>query len=116
MANQAGVEAESNSSPIYRLASRPGAYLWSVVNRSRYILPAAVIGVFLIAWQELPAFFNIPTYELPTLGATLTGLQNDWSQIGTALLITLQDALAGFILGNLLAILGATAFSYSRTL
>jgi NitT/TauT family transport system permease protein len=43
----------------------------------------------------------------------LQGLRDDWPDIGIALLVTFQDALAGFILGNLLAILGATVFAYS---
>jgi NitT/TauT family transport system permease protein len=55
-------------------------------------------------------------YELPTLTATLQGLQNDWPDIGTALLVTVQDALAGFIIGNGLAILGATIFAYSNNM
>lgn len=79
----------------------------------RYGLPALVILVFFILWQILPVALGIPTYELPNLSKTMTGLQQDWSDIGTALLVTLQDALLGFVLGNGLAILGATVFAYS---
>jgi NitT/TauT family transport system permease protein len=76
-------------------------------------LPLVVIFFFLLLWQFVPPWAGLHSYELPTLTDTLTGLNNDWSEIGTALLVTLQDALAGFVIGNLLAILGATAFSYS---
>lgn len=80
----------------------------------RFGLPLVVLLIFLAIWQYVPPWRGIPTYELPNFGATIQGLRDDWGDIGTALLITLQDALAGFILGNLLAILGATLFSYSR--
>jgi len=79
-------------------------------------LPLVVFAVFLACWQFLPVLFGIPTYELPNLTSTLSGLQQDWSDIGSALLVSLQDALAGFILGNLFAILGATVFAYSPTM
>jgi len=80
---------------------------------SRYGLPALVIVVFFALWQLLPPALGIPTYELPNFSATLTGLQQDWADIGISLLVTLQDATLGFVLGNILAILGATVFSYS---
>jgi NitT/TauT family transport system permease protein len=76
-------------------------------------LPLLVVAGFLAAWQWLPPALGIPTYELPNLSTTFQGLQNDWGDIGIALLVTLQDALAGFIIGNLLAIIGATVFAYS---
>jgi NitT/TauT family transport system permease protein len=116
MADRAHLEGGRGSARPYPVAASRGASVWSVVSRSRFVLPAIVIAGFLAAWQYLPETFGIPTYELPNLSATLTGLHDDWSQIGTSLLITLQDAMAGFILGNLLAILGAVSFSYSRTL
>jgi NitT/TauT family transport system permease protein len=90
------------------------AAVWETA--SRLILPAAVVGVFLAIWQWVPLALNIPTYELPNLGATVQGLRDDWPSIGNALLVTVQDALTGFILGNALAILGATVFSYSKSM
>jgi len=92
-----------------------GAAPW-LVNLERLILPAIVIAAVLAAWQFLPGWLGIPPYELPNLSGTLTGLQQDWSTIGTGLLLTIQDALAGFLLGNFLAILGATTFAYSRNM
>lgn len=79
-----------------------------------YLLPLLVLGGFLVLWQFLPRWLGFHTYEVPNLGDTITGLQTDWSEIGTALLVTLQDAVLGFIIGNGLAIIGATIFSYSR--
>jgi NitT/TauT family transport system permease protein len=79
-------------------------------------LPLAVFTFFLFLWQVLPGAFGLHSYEVPTLAQTVQGLRDDWSQIGTALLVTFQDAVLGFIIGNALAILGATVFSYSRHL
>jgi NitT/TauT family transport system permease protein len=83
---------------------------------STFGLPLVVIAVVLVLWQILPPWAGLHSYELPTATDTWTGLQNDWPDIGTSLLVTLQDAMAGFILGNLLAILGATVFSYSAAM
>ncbi len=76
---------------------------------SIHVLPALVIAVFLLMWEVLPGLLGVPTYDLPNLGSTLSGLQQNWPDNGTALMVTLQDALAGFLLG-------ATAFAYSPTL
>ena len=81
----------------------------------RYTLSVLVILAFLVLWQVLPGALGLHKYELPNLSETFQGLRDDWSVIGTSMLITLQDAVAGFILGNGLAILGATVFVYSQS-
>lgn len=87
-----------------------------VANLEQLVLPAAVILVFLALWQFLPGLLKIPTYDLPNLSQTITGLRQDWADIGISLLVTLQDAFLGFLIGNLLAILGATMFAYSQNM
>lgn len=82
----------------------------------RYGLPTAVIAVFLFLWQVVPPAVGLRSVEVPNLSATLTDLHDYWSEIGSALLITIQDALLGFLIGNSLAILGATAFVWFRSL
>lgn len=97
-------------------AKRPtGTAPW-LANLERLILPAIVIAAVLAIWQFVPRWVGIPSYELPNLSDTLTGLQQDWTTIGTGILLTIQDALAGFLLGNFLAILGATTFAYSKNM
>src|SRR5437588_8349614 len=54
-----------------------------------YALPLVVFAAFLLLWQYLPGWLGFHTYEVPNLSATITGLQQDWSLIGTALLVTL---------------------------
>ncbi len=79
----------------------------------QYVLPTLVVLAFLGIWQFVPPWLGIPPYELPNLSQTISGLQADWPDIGTGLLITFQDALVGFLIGNALAVLGATSFAYS---
>ena len=82
----------------------------------RYLLPALVILVFLAAWQFVPKMLGFSSLELPTLTDTMADLRDYWSDIGSSLLVTVQDAIAGFLIGNLLAILGASAFVWFRNL
>jgi len=81
-----------------------------------FVLPLAVLIVFLLAWQYLPKAVGLHKYEFPNLSDTIQGLRDDWNIIGTSMMITLQDALVGFLLGNGLAVLGATIFIYSRNM
>lgn len=90
--------------------------LAGAMNLGQLVLPTVVIILFLAIWQFLPGILKIPTYDLPNLSQTITGLQQDWADIGISLLVTLQDAFLGFLIGNLLAILGATAFAYSQNM
>src|SRR5579884_3437955 len=83
---------------------------------SRYALPVFVIAVFFLIWQFVPKMLGFTDIELPNLTDTLADLQSYWSDIGSALLVTIQDALVGFIIGNGLAILGATSFVWFRSL
>jgi NitT/TauT family transport system permease protein len=100
-----------------RTASLSGSRAMSIATLvSQALLPIIVVIIFLILWQILPPMAGLQSYEFPTATDTLTGLQNDWPDIGSALLMTFQDAMAGFIVGNLLAIIGATIFAYSRTM
>ena len=108
----ATVAAEAaNPSPVAR--RRAGAAADAVL---RYALPVIVVLAFLAAWQFLPRLLGFRSIEVPNFTDTMGDLRDYWSEIGSALLITLQDAVAGFLIGNLLAILGATAFVWFRTL
>jgi NitT/TauT family transport system permease protein len=87
----------------------------SASNPWRNRLPPILAGVGLIAlWQGIISGFGIPTYIAP---APLEVLQTFWQQaaiLGRNLLPTLMESLAGFVFGNLVAILIAIAFVHSR--
>ncbi len=117
MADTVDARREADAAPLLRPLAQSGSpsavtSLGGVL--ARYGLPVAVIIAFLAIWQFVPRALGVPSYELPNLSDTLTGLHDDWSDIGIALLVTVQDAVAGFLLGNLLAIIGATLFVSSR--
>jgi NitT/TauT family transport system permease protein len=94
-------------------AQHPAGRRRDLGHLRRIALPALVIATFLALWEWLPLVAGVPQYVLPNFDATLAGLRDNWPDIGLGLMITLQDALIGFLIGNCLAILGATIFTYS---
>lgn len=83
----------------------------------RVLLPAIALIALLAVANQVPVWFNIPPYELPTLTESWNALVANWpgpAGIGVNYKITLADALVGFGVGNLLAIIGAILFSQSR--
>jgi NitT/TauT family transport system permease protein len=116
-----GLEAREETGTLAGLPSgiRTGQRPWGAPGLDavfRFALPIVVVAAFLLIWQFLPKAVGLHKYELPNLSDTLQGLHDDWSIIGTSLLVTLQDAVAGFIIGNGLAVLGATVFIYSQSM
>jgi NitT/TauT family transport system permease protein len=102
--------------PVRRAGAARGGATPALDAAARYGLPLSVIAVFLVLWQVLPPALGLRSVEVPNLSATLTDLNDYWSSIGSALIITIQDAIVGFLIGNGLAILGATAFVWFRSL
>jgi NitT/TauT family transport system permease protein len=73
-----------------------------------------VVAVLLGIWNWLPVWLGMSQFELPTLSEDLAALGQSWGTIGTGLEVTVADALVGFTLGNILAIVGAVIFSQSK--
>ena len=80
------------------------------------LLPTIGIALFLIVANWGPIWLGLHQYEVPTLSESIQALQSNWSTIGPALQQSIADALAGFFVGNLLALLGAILFCQSRTI
>ena len=78
------------------------------------LLPAAGIGFVLFVWNYGPLWLGLHSYEVPTLSEDIQALQANWGTIGPKLQESVADALAGFFLGNILALLGAIVFTQSR--
>jgi len=78
------------------------------------LLPVLAIAAIFVLWQAIVVLFNIPAYVFPRLDTTLGSLRDHWGDIWTNLLTTLTEAGVGFAIGNTLAVVGATAFVYSR--
>ncbi|MCZ4072094.1 ABC transporter permease [Agrobacterium sp. LMR679] len=79
-------------------------------------LPAilAIAGCILL-WQLVVWGFSVPTFMAPSPVAVLYAFRENASILWTNLLPTLMEAALGFVLGNLVAILLAVWFVYSRT-
>ncbi len=77
------------------------------------LLPLLVLVVVLIIWQGFVVWHNVPSFVFPRLDKTWASLQTNWPDIWVNLQITLGEAGLGFVIGNALAIVGATIFVYS---
>lgn len=82
----------------------------------RRLLPLGGIGIFLGIWAALVYLFKVPPFVAPSpllVGQTLIGK----SDVLLANLVpTAIEALSGFLIGNLVAIVIATAFVHKKTL
>ncbi|MCA0047416.1 ABC transporter permease [Mesorhizobium sp. B283B1A] len=79
-------------------------------------LPVLGAASLLVAWQYLPPFLGVPTYIVPTPTAIFGTFQKNFALLMDNLRPTLIEALAGFVIGNLAAVLLAVVFVHSRIL
>ena len=104
------------------ISERPGRGL--SVNRLRtlvaglglsYILPPVVaLGVAGVAWELWTRLTDTPTYIVPAPSVVLDRLAGDLLYFIGEGMVTLAEALAGFALGTLVALVGATLMTQSR--
>jgi NitT/TauT family transport system permease protein len=81
----------------------------------RRLLPAVGIGGALIVWAALVYVFNVPPFIAPSPLLVVTTLYAKFGLLMVNLAPTAIEAVAGFLLGNLAAILIATAFVHNKT-
>lgn len=79
-------------------------------------LPVLGAASILLAWQYLLPLFGVPAYIVPTPTAILGVFQKNFLLLMDNLRPTLIEALAGFVIGNLAAVLLAVVFVHSRIL
>ena len=78
------------------------------------LLPFVVIVAILAFWQFFVVWAHISSFIFPRLDDTLASLRQHWPDIWSNLQVTLEEAGAGFAIGNIAAIAGAIVFVYSR--
>ena len=80
-----------------------------------YILPPVIaLSVAGAVWEAWTRLTDVPTYIVPAPSVVLDRLLGDiWFFIGEGA-VTLAEALAGFALGTLVALVGATLMTQSR--
>jgi NitT/TauT family transport system permease protein len=79
-------------------------------------LPVLGAASLLITWQYLLPLLGVPAYIVPTPTAIFGVFQKNFSLLIDNLRPTLIEALAGFVIGNLAAVLLAVVFVHSRIL
>lgn len=78
------------------------------------VLPALVIALLFGLWVVIVNVANVPSIIFPSLQATLISLVTTEPQLIENLGVTVNEAIRGFILGNVIAIVVATIFVHSR--
>ncbi|RUW29320.1 MAG: ABC transporter permease [Mesorhizobium sp.] len=81
-----------------------------------FALPVLGAASILLAWQYLLPLLGVPAYIVPTPTAIFGVFQKNFPLLIDNLRPTLIEALAGFIIGNLAAVLLAVLFVHSRIL
>lgn len=90
--------------------------------RNKALSPSAALALpvlgalsILLAWQFLLPAAGVPAYIAPTPTKIASAFANQWPLLMDNLWPTVIEALAGFVLGNLAAVLLAVVFVYSHT-
>lgn len=78
------------------------------------VLPLAGIASILAAWQFLIPWLGVPSYIVPTPVAIWGVFERQWPLLLDNFTPTMIEALAGFVLGNLMAVVMAVVFVHSR--
>jgi NitT/TauT family transport system permease protein len=82
----------------------------------RRLLPLAALLALLVAWEVGVRVFEVKPFIAPAPSAIFTVLVGKFPMLMTNLMPTAIEAISGFIIGNLAAIMIATAFAYKDTL
>ena len=82
----------------------------------RILLPFLGAASIILAWQFLLPLAGVPPYIAPTPTRIASAFANQWPLLLDNLWPTMAESLAGFLFGNLAAVILAVAFVYSRTL
>jgi NitT/TauT family transport system permease protein len=80
----------------------------------RRVLPAAGLAGLIFLWWALVTGFEVKPFIAPSPGLVLETMVTKWSVLWSNLVPTAIEALGGFFLGNLAAILLATVFVHSK--
>jgi NitT/TauT family transport system permease protein len=82
----------------------------------RRLLPAAGILTALLIWAALVYVLKVAPYVAPSPFAVVARLISEFPMLMSNLVPTAIEAISGFLLGNLAAILIATAFVHKKSL
>jgi len=102
------------------VAPDPEARAWFAARRRdqwrRRLLPAAGLVGLVLVWWALVEGFDVKPFIAPSPQLVAQTIAAKWSVLWQNLVPTALEALGGFLLGNLAAILIATVFVHSKSL
>ena len=82
----------------------------------RIVLPIAVLGLGIVAWDLVVRLNDLPPYQLPSPGLVFRTLIADWPILWDSLLVTVVTTFQGFLLAAVGGIGLAVLFNQSRLL
>ena len=82
----------------------------------RRLLPVATFLALLVLWEVGVKLFDVKPFIAPAPSAILSVLVNKFPMLMQNLLPTAIEAILGFMIGNIAAILIATSFAYKQTI
>ncbi|MCZ8148286.1 MAG: ABC transporter permease [Roseomonas sp.] len=106
---------DSSADPGVRAAEEAHHRAMRRLAWRRRLLPAAGIATFLGLWAFIVWFFEVPRFVAPSPQLVAATLVEKHDMLLRNLLPTAMQAIAGFILGNLAAIVIATVFVHRKT-
>lgn len=80
------------------------------------LLAVSALTVAMVVWEAVVRLFDVPLYLVPAPSDVWTSLVEDWGTLLHNLWPTMLESVLGFVLGNLVAILLAVLFVYSKKL
>jgi NitT/TauT family transport system permease protein len=86
------------------------------VKRRRRLLPVAGIVGFILFWAALVYGLHVPPFVAPSPAAVVKTLVINFPKLMENLLPTAIEAVSGFVIGNLAAIVLATVFVHQKSL
>ncbi len=98
-----------------RVAAKPTAAPRKAKSWSDRWPPLAAVAGIIVLWQLIITVFGVPEFIAPSPGRVVSELAGKAPNLLRNFLPTAMESLAGFVLGNVIAILIAIAFVYNRT-
>lgn len=104
---------EASGYPADAETKRPGRLRSLLVAYTPAILVFLAVGA---AWEAAVAIFRIPKFLLPAPSIILQRIVTDYAPLAQNVFVTMQAAVAGLVIGTLIALAFALIFLMSRIL
>ncbi len=82
----------------------------------RAAVPIAAVALVFVVWGVLVRVLDVPPYVVPSPGATLDTLREDWPRLWGLTLTTTKECVIGFVAGAAVGFLLAVAMAQVRTI